>query len=121
MGGAIAIGVVARVNHASAEGGGGYTGGVACPAQQGWTGTQANVQTYTVEGTVSQAPCPLPNVHGSAGSTSYNAPAPPPNPPPDGTACHEYINANVMMSRLSDGSWRVQYYDPNDNQVVSAT
>ena len=98
-------------------------GGVACvaPQQESWTGTQTNVKTYDVSGTVAQAPCPQPQVNGSAGSTAHTTAGLPTTPPPDGTACHESLIANVSLSDLHNGAWQVQYFDPNDNQVVSAT
>ena len=95
-------------------------GGVACQPHQDWTGTQSGPQTLTVQGTVAQAPCPLPQVNGSAGSAGYTTSGAPPTPPPDGTACHGDINADVMMSHLHNGGWQVQYFDPNDGQVVTA-
>ena len=105
---------------ADSTGGG---GGVACVSQQqdSWTGTQTNVKTYEVSGTVAQAPCPAPQVNGSAGSSAHTSSGVPASPPPDGTACHETVTANVWMGQLRNGAWQVQYFDPNDNQVVSAT
>lgn len=119
--GAVVAGVTLPALTTSAEGGLGGQGGVSCAASNDWKGTQVNVQTFAVQGTVSQAPCPPPQVNGSAGSTTHAESSSPANPPPDGTACIRDVQASVSIGGLQKGAWQVQYYDPNDSKVVSAT